>query len=623
MPSEWPNKGTHTGNTCDVEHGEPPMVSPRRRGLLRILLARYKGALFLLVVILLFLHAGFSSSHNSRPDLALHPVTSKLNALSNVFRAAKGVITKHPIPKLMDDADDAYRAKLGKQSKSLEEAVAEYRKRYKRDPPRGFDEWWAFARENKLRMVDEFDGLMSDLEPFWALSGEEIRRRTQQAGELPSIHLVRVKNGESTTVKMNHAYEDSEVSARAHGFRSMISKFEAKLPDMDFAVNAKAEGRVLVSWDHRTHPNTTLQDSSGGINSMLGGPFVPDWGNDGNIWEAWRRTCPPDTPARKLFSSLRNPFVNEVTNYLSLASPSSDNASTDDTSNSKFAPRNEFQFMSTTNTNLDFCTHPHLHTSQGHFFSDWRTLPALYPVFTPARAQGFMDIRIPSHYYYGSTQRYTYGWDPVNLELKDVDPMEVPWEDKLDKIFWRGATTGGGSHPPGFAPQYQRHRFLRMSSDQSNTTLHSITFSDPPNSNRYLTSRVPAGELNKEVMDVAFVKAVAVESYPGGREALRRDHRFGEAVPLGEHWRYRYLVDLDGMSYSGRFLAFLASDSVPIKSTVYEEWFGDWIQPWVHFIPLSATYKEIYNIHAYFSGPTPSTLLATNATSYSSSSPSS
>lgn len=46
----------------------------------------------------------------------------------------------------------------------------------------------------------------------------------------------------------------------------------------------------------------------------------------------------------------------------------------------------------------------------------------------------------------------------------------------------------------------------------------------------------------------------------------------------------------------------------------------------VHFIPLSATYKEIYNILAYFSGPTPSTLLsAVNSTSssLSSASPSS
>ena len=74
-----------------------------------------------------------------------------------------------------------------------------------------------------------------------------------------------------------------------------------------------------------------------------------------------------------------------------------------------------------------------------------------------------VDILIPSHYYYGSTKRYTYGWDPVNMQLKDVDDMEKPWEEKADIIFWRGASTGGGSHPPGFSHQYQRHRYVTIS----------------------------------------------------------------------------------------------------------------------------------------------------------------
>lgn len=66
------------------------------------------------------------------------------------------------------------------------------------------------------------------------------------------------------------------------------------------------------------------------------------------------------------------------------------------------------------------------------------------------------------------------------------------------------------------------------------------------------------------------------------------------------------------MGYSGRFMAFMASDSAVIKSTVYKEYFTDWIQPWLHFIPLSSSYSEIYNIHAYFSGPSSSTLRIAN-----------
>jgi hypothetical protein len=355
---------------------------------------------------------------------------------------------------------------------------------------------------------------------------------------------------------------------------------------MDFPVNAKAEGRVLIPWEHRAFPNLTLQDSSGmyhlpliltipshrtnlgGVEKMLGGPFKPDWGDDGNIWEAWRRTCTPQSPARRLFSSLRPSQQVQVKNHLA---------------SKKITPGSDFTFVKTTSSADNYCDIPYAHYTQGHFFSDWRSIPVLYPVFSPARAKGFMDIRIPSHYYYGSTKRYTYGWDSVNLELKEVDPMEVPWEDKIDEIFWRGATTGGGSHPPGFAPQYQRHRFLRMASDESNQTKV-ITFADPPSSaSHFVAAPVSVGRLNEEIMDAAFVKAVSATSYPGGLKALEADHRFADSVPLGRHWAYKYLIDLDGMSYSGRFMAFLASDSVPIKSTVYDEFFADWIQPW--YIP--------------------------------------
>ena len=176
---------------------------------------------------------------------------------------------------------------------------------------------------------------------------------------------------------------------------------------------------------------------------MLGGRFRADWGDDGTLWEAWRRTCTPQSSARRLFSSIRGPSSVRAKNHFA---PTSVN------------PGSDFFFTKSTSSKQDFCDVPHAHYTQGHFFSDWRSIPALYPVFSPAKAQGFMDIKIPSHYYYGSTRRYTYGWDPVNQELRGFDTMEVPWEYKIDKIFWRGATTGGGSHPPGFAPYYQRHR---------------------------------------------------------------------------------------------------------------------------------------------------------------------
>lgn len=38
---------------------------------------------------------------------------------------------------------------------------------------------------------------------------------------------------------------------------------------MDFPINAKAEGRILVPWEHKMYPNTSQQDSSGSLRFSL------------------------------------------------------------------------------------------------------------------------------------------------------------------------------------------------------------------------------------------------------------------------------------------------------------------------------------------------------------------
>lgn len=519
------------------------------------------------------------------------------------LRNRPGIIV-HPIPKLMVEAQTKYKGMLASQSKTVAQAAREYRRRYKRDPPKGFDEWFAFAKENGAIIIDEYDQLVGDLEPFWQFDGTEIRRRAVQVGSLPSIDLVRLVNGKAITVNIEKGFEDSEVSARAKGFRVMIEKFQAKLPDMDFPINAKAEGRVLVPWEHVHYPNMTEQDSSMGVEHMLNGKFVADWQGDSNVWEAFRRTCPPSSQARRLYQSMRA-LLKEGQRPVDLFEKAGLVA----------GPDEDFQFSKSVDDRYDFCQHPHAHTQQGHFFSDWRTIPVLYPIFSPAKGEGYSDILVPSHYYYSSTKRYTYGWDPVSQTVKDVDDNEQPWIRKTNKIFWRGATTGGGSSPPGYLASYQRHRLLRMTSDRGDGN-RTVIFADPPGTDNFVFAKVPIAHLNKEFTDAAFTKAIACVQYPGGCDALRREHRFAEAVPLGEHWRHKFLIDVDGMGYSARLFAFLASDSAVIKSTVYREYFSDWIQPWLHYIPLSQGYNELYNIHAYFAGPSAyMTSLVSNATS--------
>ncbi|KAF9813401.1 hypothetical protein IEO21_05635 [Rhodonia placenta] len=494
----------------------------------------------------------------------------------------------------MAEAEAKFRNILSRQSKSLEEAVAEYQRRYGRSPPQGFEDWWQFAKDNDVVMIDEYDSIAEDLAPFWPLSGAELRQRAALAGHLPSVDLVRIRDGKASAVNIKDGLSGSDVSARSRGFLRMIEKFQDKLPDLDFPINAMAEGRILVPWEQHASPNFTVQAGTDAMQAELSGQYAPDWRGEGNVWEAYRRTCEPGSPARRLFSSFRASSTNRTSQLT--------------------ARTQEFVFASDVSGNYSFCVNPWAHYNQGHFFSDWRTIAVLFPVFSPAKAPGYSDIRIPSHYYYGQTRRYTYGYDPVNLELKEVDHMETSWEQKKDKIFWRGASTGGGSSPPGFAAQYQRHRLVRMASDTSNTN-RTIVFADPPGSTNYIYAEVPVARLNDDIMDVAFVKVVDWYNFPGGLDALIRAHRFDDGgVNLGDHWRNKYIVDIDGMGYSGRFFSFMESDSAVVKSTVYREFFDEWIQPWLHYIPLSQSYQEIYNIHAFFSGATPSTLQAVNST---------
>lgn len=48
---------------------------------------------------------------------------------------------RHPIYDLMSIAEQRWKEKLARQSTTLGEAVMEYKKRYRRDPPMGFKDW--------------------------------------------------------------------------------------------------------------------------------------------------------------------------------------------------------------------------------------------------------------------------------------------------------------------------------------------------------------------------------------------------------------------------------------------------------------------------------------------------
>ena len=137
-----------------------------------------KSLIFFVALVIVFMQAGLWSARrhsvNNFPDNALLP-TSRYLPFS--WSNARPTIKEHPIPKLMADAEASYRELLAKQSQTLEDAVAEYERRYKRKPPKGFDDWWQFAHSNDVLMIDEYDNIDEDLAPFWNITGEQLQWR--------------------------------------------------------------------------------------------------------------------------------------------------------------------------------------------------------------------------------------------------------------------------------------------------------------------------------------------------------------------------------------------------------------------------------------------------------------
>ena len=87
-------------------------------------------------------------------------------------------------------------------------------------------------------------------------------------------------------------------------------------------------------------------------------------------------------------------------------------------------------------------------------------------------------------------------------------------------------------------------------------------------------------------------------------DCMEQKEAFDLAKPIDfqNHWKYRYLFDLDGAGFSGRFIPFLQSRSLPFKSALFREWYSSRLTPWLHFVPQDVRLHDVYSTLIYFMG---------------------
>jgi len=64
------------------------------------------------------------------------------------------------------------------------------------------------------------------------------------------------------------------------------------------------------------------------------------------------------------------------------------------------------------------------------------------------------------------------------------------------------------------------------------------------------------------------------------------------SVEFEQFFKYKFLPDVDGSAFSGRWIAFLKSRGLPFKLAIFREWFDSRIIAWRHFVPLDVRLRE-------------------------------
>ncbi|KAJ3531730.1 hypothetical protein NM208_g8755 [Fusarium decemcellulare] len=295
----------------------------------------------------------------------------------------------HPIKYLVSNAQREFEQVRARQSKTLDEAVQEYRRRYGMPPPPHFDKWFQFAKDNGVKMIDEFDTIYDLITPFWGLKPKTIRSRAREAlGFDNGLIGVSIRDHEIT-------YIQNGVEWQQNATKGMMDKFLEYLPDMDLAFNFHDESRVILSHEDLTRLVKTAKEKN-----MPAALAIPQPTNDftqtnselhdgksfeettltrfnsfahQSTWAHSRMSCPADSPARCLEED-------ERVDYRSRYGMS------------------DLGFVYNTTAMSDICLSPSLSSTFGFFGgpNTYRIVQDLFPIFSQSKISSYSDLVYPS-----------------------------------------------------------------------------------------------------------------------------------------------------------------------------------------------------------------------------------
>lgn len=156
----------------------------------------------------------------------------------------------HPLYGIISTAEQEWKAKLARQSTTLYDAVVEYRRRYDREPPLGFERWWAYTRAHNVQLPDEYDTIDQSIRPFLAFSPDYFRARLEAARRQPDIYVLQVKNGRLQEPITNwKSIDENSAGDRVRGQVRGIAKIQHLLEDFEAVWNPHDGPRVMAKYE--------------------------------------------------------------------------------------------------------------------------------------------------------------------------------------------------------------------------------------------------------------------------------------------------------------------------------------------------------------------------------------
>lgn len=494
--------------------------------------------------------------HIINPAVPLHPIVDGRLQV-NLSSPAK----YHPIYQLIKTARDDWDAKVKRQSKTLKDAVKEYQKRNRgRMPPKGFEKWWEFVVEHDVPLPDEYDQINKDMHLFRAYRAKDLSDAVDRAAELPDTFTLAVHDG---AVRTRSTYDheaipgaDERLEAQVellmnYGIEEWTGNFKAV-----YGVHDTPQG--FIGWDHRSDLVEMVEDEE----------YIEHEEEIDTTVRGWPAACSYTSPAKSFdrYSALTHQTGKALEGKTFIANHAS---------------------------LFDLCQHPELLGLHGMLSGrNPHVQPELLPVFSLSKTTLNTDIL------------------GVPTEQWVSEMPAIPWKQRSrNRLMWRGSNTGAYHSTETTWRDSHRARLVKMTTTGEDGDHDEVWMLPAPlvGGEQSLKDTAVKGirsGVNSQMLDIAFAgKPLQCNEEDGTCDDLMDEYTFKAVhMTFEEALQFKFIVDIDGNTWSSRFERLLTGGSLIFKSTVMPEWWTTRVQPWVHYVPIQLDYSDLHDVLTFFRG---------------------